>query len=191
MAKTYLMPGETLTEEQREESRRLTQEREQHEKDRLAQEAENSKKIRVSLEQMLKTRIVPEEDRIVVWPDPVETITAGGIIKVEETIKKEEQAILMGTVLAVGPGKKGQQNLTNRLLLSLLTYHVPAENLLPALDLTIKEYSREFENIDQITLQPGDHIMYGRFAGTKVEDPETKEGLLIMRPMDIFAKIRK
>lgn len=185
MAKTYLMPGETLTEEQREESRRLTQEREQHEKDRLAQEAENSKKIRVSLEQMLKTRIVPEEDRIVVWPDPVETITAGGIIKVEETIKKEEQAILMGTVLAVGPGKTLQQNLTNYLLLNILQQSDISDENLDKVKEEIRKYSSE------IPLQPGDHIMYGRFAGTKVEDPETKEGLLIMRPMDIFAKIRK
>jgi chaperonin GroES len=42
---------------------------------------------------------------------------------------------------------------------------------------------------EPMLLKAGDRIIYGRMAGTEIEDPITKAQVLIMRPTDIFAKL--
>lgn len=98
------------------------------------------------LPKLFKTKMQPLEDRIVVYPDPAERVTAGGILKPDEVVQRERPA--RGTVIAVGPGKD-----------------------------------------KPVDLKVGDRIIYGRFAGTGVDEPETKVEVLIMRPMDIFARL--
>lgn len=134
----------------------------------------------VTLEQLLKTRIDPTEDRVVVYPDPVDTVTGGGIIKPKEVIEKERP--LTGTVIAVGPGKMDDVVLTNKLLLALLEANDNGRSV------GSTELRKEVER-KRIPYVPGDRVLFGRFAGTEVQDPETKTELKIMRPMDIFAKI--
>jgi len=186
------MPGEELTDEQKEEVRKQSADKyqadEQREKEKLQSEIEEKRaKVVMLREKLMTTRIVPEEDRLVVWPDPIELVTGGGIILPDEAIKKAEQATLMGTVLAVGPGKTVQQNLTNRLLLAILkVVGIISKTASEAYD----QLKIEVAVAEEIPLKPGDHIMYGKFAGTQVQDPDTKETLLIMRPNDVFAKIR-
>lgn len=133
----------------------------------------------VTLEELMRTRIEPREDRVVVYPDPIDTVTAGGIIKPQEVIDRERP--LFGTVIAVGPGKKVDQTITNKLLLKL----VEAEFS----DGAFQEFKEEIEQHTS-PLYPGMRVMYGKFAGTPTEDPDTKTPVLIMRPDDIFAKIK-
>lgn len=181
MAKTYLMPGEELTPEQREQNTIVQKEQEDRLKDLQEFEVQKEKeKKMVTIEQLLKTRISPTEDRVVVYPDPVETVTEGGIIKPKEVIDKERPMI--GTVLVVGPGKKVEEKVTHYLLLNFLKHGT---------DISSAELDKvKSEALDiQIPYIPGDRVLYGRFAGTPTEDPDTKTPVLIMRPMDIFAKI--
>jgi co-chaperonin GroES (HSP10) len=187
--KIYSLGGEDLTPEERENLHRVSRENEQKVKEmaQRTQEQAREKKM-VTLEQLLRTRIQPDEDRVVVWRDPVETVTAGGVIKTQETIDAERPC--MGTVLAVGPGKKGQSMLTNRLLLDLLIFTPIHAEMCQVHSLSCKRLQEELEGEEQMSLKPGDHIIFGRMAGTPVQDPDTKEELLIMRPMDIFGKIR-
>jgi co-chaperonin GroES (HSP10) len=143
--------------------------------------AEEKEVTMVTLEQLLKTKIEPREDRVVVYPDPVATVTAGGIIKPKEVIERERP--LFGTVIAVGPGKKVDQTVTNVLLLNLLEFgsDMPHEGV-QKLKAQIQEQTSP--------IYPGMRVMYGKFAGTMTLDPDTKTEVLIMRPDDIFAKIK-
>jgi len=42
---------------------------------------------------------------------------------------------------------------------------------------------------EPMIIKSGDRVMYGRMAGTEIEDPSTKIQVLIMRPTDIFVKL--
>jgi chaperonin GroES len=53
-----------------------------------------------------KTKIRPLEDRILVRPEEGEETTASGIV-IPDTAKEKPQE---GTVLAVGPGRRGDDN---------------------------------------------------------------------------------
>lgn len=185
MKKSYFLGGEEITEEQREAAKKFSEAQEEQVKAQAEQQVSHEKqKALVTLEQLLHTRIVPEEDRIVVWKDRVSSTTESGLLKPDEAVAKEEREVSMGTVLAVGPGKKSQTSLTNRLLWAVLQ-ETGARSFFRWDDL-----KKEVDGFEAITLKPGDHIIFGKFAGTPVPDPDTKEELLIMRPMDIFGKIK-
>lgn len=182
MAKKYFLGGEEITDEQREAAKKLSEEIDKNNQAAVRASVEQeSTKILVTLEQLLKTRINPEEDRVLVWPDPVQSVTESGLLhKPEEAIKKEANEVRAGTVLSVGPGRNTEVSKTNKILLAILRNNdaTIADNLQ-------KEFDRE-----KISLQPGDRIMFGRFAGTPVPDPDTNTEVLFMRPGDIFGKIR-
>lgn len=181
MAKTYIMGSdEGLTEEQKKSIEKFNETKDQETKELLDKQIEMTKRKRASLEDLLKTRISPEEDRVLIWPDAVEELTEGGIIKPEEVKQKERP--LFGTVLAVGPGKKVMESITHKLLLALVEQSDISNSALADLKEEIKAFT--------IPYVPGDRVMFGRFAGTPVEDPDTKEPLSIMRPSDIFGKIK-
>lgn len=153
--------------------------------DQLREQAERkiaaNKQRRLGLlETLLKTSIAPQEDRVVVWPDAVEEKTESGLYKPEVAIEKERPHV--GTVISVGPGKRADEQITHTLLLNMLQYGT---------DIPEKDFDELKSQVFDmsIPLKAGDRILYGRFAGTPVEDPETKEMLLIMRPTDIFAKV--
>lgn len=190
MSKTYMMGDGSSSEEEKQMSREFTERQEQEMREVTQQHIEQEAiKLKVTLEQLLQTKISPEEDRVVVWKDQVASVTDTGIIKPEEVVKREEQSVSMGTVLVVGPGKKSQAGLTNRLLMSILIYQQPHSDLAVAHSLTCKALQEDIEHFDKITLMPGDRIIFGRYAGTPVPDPVTKEEVLILRPGDIFGKI--
>lgn len=179
MAKTFIMGDGKLTDEERENLKKAKEEAEQKNKEynELQKKLQVEKKT-VTLEELLNTRLNPQEDRIVVWRDKADQFTEGGLIKPDEVLQKERPS--RGTVIAVGPGKDNA-NLTQELLCAILE----------AID-GRSEAVIEFENrikTTAINYQPGDRIMFGRFAGTPIDDPETGEELLIMRPSDIFVKL--
>lgn len=184
MSKTYMMGDGKLSDEERKamEEAQVSEEQNMLDIQQRLQQTEANKKI-VTLEELLKTRIAPSEDRVVVYPDPVELVTESGIIKPKEVTDKERPMI--GTVLAVGPGLLNSTVLTNKLLLAILEGNASAE----AFDSGKIDALRYEVNKPKVPYAPGDRIMYGRFAGTTMEDPDTKTPVLIMRPHDIFAKV--
>ena len=182
--KHFVMGSGELTEEQRESIKRHTENKEKEDRELLErQRLEKKAKNTATLEELLMTKIAPTEDRVVVWPDPVEEFTAGGLLKPDEVIQKEKTC--RGTVLAVGPGKVDDTTLTNKLLLAIFEGQGEIGE-----DLSEKYEELKAEvNAKKIPYEPGDRILYGGYGGTEVPDPATGVPLLIMRPMDIFAKI--
>lgn len=179
MAKHFIMGDGELTDEERETLKKAREEAEQKNKEynELQKKLQVDKKT-VTLEELLKTRLDPQEDRIVVWRDKADEFTEGGLIKPKEALDKERPS--RGTVIAVGPGKDNA-NLTQELLCAILE---AADGRSDA----VLEFENRIKTI-AINYKPGDRIMFGRFAGTPVEDPDTGEELLIMRPSDIFVKL--
>lgn len=171
------MPGDELTPEERIESQGLTERMEEQEQKHIDSQP---KKLRVSLEVLLQTRIDPSEDRVVVWADPVAEVTESGIIKPKEVVEKERP--LTGTIIAVGPGKKVEEKVTHAILLQILRHGT---------DIGATEFDKFKEMVMEtnIPYRPGDRVLYGRFAGTPVNCPDTQTPLLIIRPGDIFGKI--
>lgn len=179
--KHYVMPGAELTDEQRESIKKHQEEQEQQNKELLERQVQLRKeKTRFTIEQLLATTINPTEDRVVVYPDPIEELTEGGLLKPQEVIDKERA--LIGTVVAVGPGLDIERTVTNNLLLNMLRYasDIPEDEL--------KKLQEKYK-LSRVPYAPGERVLYGRYAGTPVQDPTTKAELLIMRPPDIFAKL--
>jgi co-chaperonin GroES (HSP10) len=187
MSKTIFM-GEgqenQLTPEEQENLKRFSEEqllkdKAMLEQSRLAQKEKNT----ATLEELLQTKVKPTEDRVVVYPDPVDEFTEGGLLKPQEVQDREKP--LTGTVLTVGPGLANDALLTNKLLLALLKSGQFDED---KPDDQYLELEKEVQ-LKTIPYKPGDRVLYGRFAGTPVPDPATKVELLIMRAGDIFAKV--
>jgi co-chaperonin GroES (HSP10) len=179
MSKNYFIPGEGLTEEQRESVRRH-QESQEAETRKLADQQLNAQENHEEIvAELLKTTMQAIEDRVLVYPDPVAAVTEGGIHKPESVIEKERPH--RGTVIVVGPGKPNDVSMTNKLLFALLEESCGRSEAVIELE---KEMSTTV-----VPLRPGDRIMYGRFAGTPITDEVTKREVLIMRPTDIFVKL--
>ncbi len=178
--KTYLMPGTELTEEQRASIKKFQEDQAHAQIERLKQNMEMSKVEReVLIKKLLDTKMEAIEDRVLVYPDPPETVTVGGIVIPNEV--QDKQRPVRGTVIAVGPGKDDDQTVTNQLLfLQLKALHAEPADIATA---------EKLMGPARIPVKAGDRIMYGRFAGTAIDDEETGAELLIMRPTDIFIKL--
>jgi co-chaperonin GroES (HSP10) len=176
-----------MSDEEREQLKK--HQAEQLEKDQQALQQEQKKeqeKKQVTLTELLATTLQPQEDRIIVWRDKAERFTEGGLLKPEEALQNERP--VRGTVIAVGPGKDSE-NLTQEILCEILRQteikNGGAGVRHPSmLDVFISQIKTSTANY-----KPGERIMFGRFAGTPIDDPETGEELLIMRPHDIFVKL--
>jgi co-chaperonin GroES (HSP10) len=180
MAKTYIMGDGALSEDQKESVKNFTEQQDQQVKEMVERELKKDAEEKVyTLEQLLKTKLKPTEDRVVVYPDPVSKVTEGGIHKPDEVVERERP--LHGTVLAVGPGRNTEVSVTNKILLAILkTTEIGDAEFHDLMALT---------KVSHVNLSAGDRVMYGRYAGTDVEDPATGAKLLILRPGDIFVKL--
>ena len=94
-----------------------------------------------------KTRLIPLADRLVVVPVDPEAVTASGLV-IPDTVQDRPT---LGTVLAVGPGKRSEE--TGQLL--------------------------------TIGINPGETVVYGRFAGTEISIDG--QDLLIVSAGDVLA----
>lgn len=181
--KTYLMGGTELTEEQRKSVEAFNQRQAEVQKQMSDNQiATDNERNLVNLEQLFNTKVDPWEDRVVVFPDPVALVTEGGIIKPQEVVDKESERPTFGTIVAVGPGKDTELSITNKLLLALVRAEYSDEGF--------DDITREIA-AKETKYTVGMRVMFGRFAGTPVQDPDTKVELLIMRPGDIFGRIKQ
>jgi co-chaperonin GroES (HSP10) len=118
-----------------------------------------------------KIRITPHEDRVLVQPDEAPKMTDSGLYipdTAQERIKPSR-----GTVIAVGPGRLGSDEI-------LIKIH----------NLLAEDVGKEPIRQQKIPLNVGDRILYGNYAGTPQEDPDDpKKILLIMRYADVFATL--
>lgn len=179
MAKTFIMGDAAMSDEERENLKKHQEEQEKQNKELLEQQKKKeTEKKQVTLADLLKTTLTPQEDRIIVWRDKAELFTEGGLLKPQEALDRERP--FRGTVIAVGAGKSNE-NLTQELLLAILEANDGRSE-------AVVEFEKRITTITS-NYKPGERIMFGRFAGTPVDDPETGEELLIMRPMDIFVKL--
>jgi len=100
--KVFYMPGEELTEEEKKiASETLKQQQEKTQKE-LADRADATAQKKSTVD-FMNVNFEPFEDRILVYPDPVEATTKGGLYKPDAVIEKAKP--VTGTVVKVGPGK--------------------------------------------------------------------------------------
>jgi co-chaperonin GroES (HSP10) len=185
MAKHFIMGEGKLTEEERKELEQQKIDREAKEKEWLTQQKQReAEKKEVTLSELLATTLEPQEDRIVVWRDKAERFTEGGLLKPDEVLQKERPS--RGTVIAVGPGKVVDDVAINNYIQAKILHGM---EVVHGKDLGFKTLREDIQTMVKPNYKPGDRIMFGRFAGTPIDDPETGEELLIMRPSDIFVKL--
>lgn len=119
-------------------------------------------------------RLRPQEDRLLILPDPAMEKSAGGIIVTEAYQNKHVPA--RGTVIYAGPGKDlGGSGV-----------------LVKIYKLLCKVFKQEYDLSGSMPYQRGDRVMYGHYAGTPVENPEDesdRKTYLIMRLNDVFIKL--
>ena len=112
----------------------------------------------------------PTHDRVLIKPTPRDQFIAGF-----ELLDGDQQDKSEGTVVAVGDGVP----------LHDIRLQVTGE-LTEASMNALKEVIALIERGRQMRVQPGDHVQYGRYAGTKVMY-EGEEHIMI-READIFGK---
>jgi co-chaperonin GroES (HSP10) len=177
--KHYLMGDGKISEEESNQIKASAEAQEEQVKEISAaqNQKEEEKKI-VTLEELLSTTMKPAEDRIVVWRDKADAVTPGGIIVPDNV--REMQKPSRGTVIRVGPGKTNE-NLHLEILVAIFRQRIATPDGLNLADSFISRIKTSTSKY-----HPGDRILFGRFAGTPVDDPTTGEELIIMRPSDIF-----
>jgi len=111
----------------------------------------------------------PMFDRLVVRRDSVESETSAGLFIPKEVRDKEPPNT--GLVLSVGEGRlcPNTQGYINNL---------PADG-----------YECVRLHVEPLRVKVGDHILFNSYAGTDIEDPITKEPLLLMQEDDVIAII--
>jgi chaperonin GroES len=153
MNKRLFFTNEAITEQERQKLRDLD-ERQERERQELYDKIPTKAKVL-----FMDAPFAPFEDRILVFPDPVEERTTGGIIVPDSVIEKAKP--LIGTVVRVGPGKDGKWRFKE-----------------------IDFSTNKFEEHSIAPLTEGDRIYYGNYAGTEIVIGGIK--YLIMRFADCF-----
>lgn len=115
---------------------------------------------------MTKITWQPLDDRVLILPDPQETMI--GSLHIEDDKKPKK---LTGTIVAVGTGVP----LMN-VKLNITTEATPA----------IKELIELIKEGRPMKTKPGDRVAYGQFAGTRV--PIDGVEYLMMRESDVFMR---
>lgn len=117
----------------------------------------------------------PLEDRVIILPEEANKLTPGGL----HIPENQQNAPARGTVISVGPGRPDKPH-------DVLTGYVKDNEFSE----TWKKGWEPVYKLEQQPLKPGDKVLYGRFAGLPIEDPETKKkGYLVMRLSDVFIKV--
>lgn len=180
--KKFYGPGEELTPEEKEEVLKASQMSEEEKKKWLAKKsAEAAEKKKVV--NFMTDQFVPFEDRVLVFPDPVDALTAGGLYKPDSAVDKVKP--MRGTVVAVGPGK---ETVNANAIVKALGYLADNEAA-KAAGRNPSWYGHDFDDLlqsNKINLKPGDKIYYGNYAGTEFVINDIK--YLIMRTADCFGE---
>ncbi|HTJ52643.1 MAG TPA: co-chaperone GroES [Cyclobacteriaceae bacterium] len=159
--KAYYMPVEPQTEEEKKVAQESYDASVQEKAERLKQLSEDKEEKQKAINFMTE-KFAPFEDRILVYPDPVEEKTAGGLYKPDAAIDKVKPMI--GTVVAVGPGKANS------------TY--------------MRTQNNKYDSVttSEFPVHKGMRISYGNYAGTEFIIDDVK--YLIMRFADCFGEVK-
>ena len=180
--KNFYGPGEELTPEEKEEALKASQMSEDEKRQWLKKKADDAIANKKVVD-FMTDKFIPFEDRVLVFPDPVENLTAGGLYKPDSAVDKVKP--MRGTVVAVGSGK---ESVNANAIVKALGYH--ADNQIDALRGDHPMWrSDNFDLLlqsNKINLKPGDKIYYGNYAGTEFVINDIK--YLIMRTADCFGE---
>jgi len=102
--KVFYGLGSELTEEEKEIVKEFSEKEQAEKTEFLKAKAAELIEKKKSVE-FMTDKFSPYEDRILVYPDPIEEMTKGGLYKPDALINREKPKI--GTVVAFGPGKNG------------------------------------------------------------------------------------
>jgi co-chaperonin GroES (HSP10) len=180
--KNFYVPGEELTPEEKEEALKASQMSEDEKRQWLKKKADDAIANKKVVD-FMTDKFIPFEDRVLVFPDPVENLTAGGLYKPDSAVDKVKP--MRGTVVAVGPGK---ESVNANAIVKALGYN--ADNIRAQMMGDYPSWnSDDFNaliNNNKINLFPGDKIYYGNYAGTEFVINDIK--YLIMRTADCFGE---
>lgn len=98
----FYVGGDKLTEEQIENMKTQAAIREE-EIQKMRDKIDALRKEGLAVIDVMNVNFEPFEDRVLVFPDPVEEVTAGGIYKPDVALAKARP--LIGVIIKVGPGK--------------------------------------------------------------------------------------
>lgn len=140
-------------------------------KELLEKQAE--KKPELDVQKLIKEfPWTPHQDRVVVLPDPAEYILDSGII-IPDSVTEKPQT---GLIIALGDDLS-TQNLILKQVVAIREY----------IDVEYK-HGADPEEKAQHKNKPGDRVLFGKYAGIKVEVERVE--YLIMRYADIIATLR-
>lgn len=119
-----------------------------------------------------KSGVFPCGDRVVVLPDVIEEVTAGGIIIPPKEAKQHQMAQMAGTLVAIGPDAwMHQTTITEKLV----------DGQLKVVERKVTGYSRPFAKI-------GDRVCFARYNGLPFDGEDGKQYRLL-NDEDITATI--
>ena len=110
-------------------------------------------------------------DRVMVFPDPPETMLPSGL-HIPDTAQEKPQ---LGTIIALGPETSTQAKTLEYMKL-----------ILEELDPT---FSEDIEVYLKTNNKPGDRVLFGKYAGIEVVVDGVK--YLVMRHSDIMATLKQ
>ncbi len=120
---------------------------------------------------MNQSGIEPVGNRIVVLPDEIEEVTAGGIIIPAPEAQKHQSAQAIGTLVAVGPDAFSHEIES--------TYRVDDMGNRKLVQVKVCGYHHAWA-------EPGDRIAFAKYAGLQVEGEDGKQ-YRILNDKDITA----
>ena len=119
-----------------------------------------------------KSGVSPCGDRVVVLPDSVERVTAGGIIIPDEEADRHQMGQVAGVLVAVGPDAWSHQTtITEKLV----------DGQLKVVERKVTGYSQDFAKI-------GDRVCFARYNGLPF-DGEDGQQYRLLNDEDITATI--
>lgn len=181
----YVSTDEKMTEEEKALLRQHTKDIDDKKEVEMAKKANDLIAKKESID-FMTTKFGPFEDRVLVYPDPIEIVTKGGIYKPDEALNKIKP--LIGTVVFVGPGKP-----TINTTAMVKALGMQADNAVDAMRGDYPRWSgNDFERLLMVgnimDLQIGEKIYYGGYAGTELPIDGVK--YLIMRFADCFGRVK-
>lgn len=170
--KHYLMGDNEVTPEQRKEAGQARNEAVDSSRTLLEKKDEERQQEIASID---VNKIIenfpwrPHQDRVVILPDPADFVLPSGIF-IPDSAQEKPQS---GVIIALGSETSTQEAILAHLV--AIRIHLGV-----SVDFDAPKYVTES--------QPGDRVLYGKFAGLEIEIDKVK--YLVMRFADIMATLR-
>ena len=119
---------------------------------------------KLKMKNLNKSGIYPSGNRVLIHPDELEKVTAGGIVIPEQHLERYQQAQASGYLVASGPD--AFSHTIERV------YHIHGNGARELVEEKVKGYSEPFA-------EPGDRISFAKYAGQVYKGKDGKRYLVV------------